>query len=89
MEDGPYTVFKHGGSNQAGMMALPPAEGEAQPNWAVYFFADDVDAIAAAAQAAGGAVIVPPMPVGSWGRMAGLRSADGAYFSIIHAEPMS
>jgi len=89
MEGGHYTVCKHGGHNQAGIMAIASAQGEAQPSWAVYFFADDVDAIAAAAQAAGGTVIVPPMPVGSWGRMAGLRSADGAYFSIIHAEPMS
>jgi len=90
METGAYTVFKHGEANQAGMMAMTPAmaEGGVPPNWAIYFFADDVDATAAAAAAAGGEVVAAPMPIGSWGRMAVLRSADGAYFSILHAEPM-
>jgi len=90
MESGPYAIFKHGDANQAGMMAMTPAMIEAgvPPNWSIYFFADDVDAVAASALAAGGTVVAPPMPLGSWGRMAVLRSADGAYFSIIHVEPM-
>lgn len=91
METGAYTVFKHRGANQAGMMAMTPAMVEAgvPPNWAIYFFADDVDSTATAVAAAAGQVIAPPMPLGTWGRMAVLRSADGAYFSILHAEPMS
>jgi predicted enzyme related to lactoylglutathione lyase len=88
MEGGTYTVFQQGGENQAGMMAITPTMDEVSPNWAVYFFADDVDATAAAVGAAGGAVVVPPTPVSTWGRMATLRSADGAHFSILHAEPM-
>jgi predicted enzyme related to lactoylglutathione lyase len=88
MEGGPYTLFKHDEVNRAGMMAITPVMGEVPPNWAVYFFADDTHATVAAARGAGGTVIVPPMSVGSWGRMAVLRSADGACFSILQAEPM-
>lgn len=85
-----YTTFKQGEANRAGMMAMTAemAAGGVPPNWAVYFFADDIDVTAAAAAAAGGEVVAPPMPVGEWGRMAVLRSADGAYFSILHFEPM-
>ncbi|HSQ37689.1 MAG TPA: VOC family protein, partial [Acidimicrobiia bacterium] len=44
METGAYTVFKHRGANQAGMMAMTPAMVEAHvpPNWAIHFFADNV-----------------------------------------------
>lgn len=88
MPDGPYYLLKDGEANRAGMMAMTPAMNEVPPNWSVYFHVDDADATAAAAVAAGGVVDVPIMPVGGVGRMAVLRSADGAYFSILEAASM-
>jgi predicted enzyme related to lactoylglutathione lyase len=88
MPDGAYYLFKDGEASRAGMMAITPAMAEVPPNWSVYFHVDDADATVAATVAAGGSLVVPAMPIGSWGRMAVLRSADGAYFSILQAAPM-
>lgn len=88
MPDGPYYLFKQGEASRAGMMAITPAMGEVPSNWSVYFHVDDADATVAATTAAGGTVVVPVMPVGAWGRMAVLRSADGAHFSVLQAAPM-
>jgi predicted enzyme related to lactoylglutathione lyase len=86
--DGLYYLFRDGEVNRGGMMAITPAMAEVPPNWSVYFHVDDADAAVAAAQKAGGQVVVPVLEVGGVGRMAVLRSADGAHFSILEPAPM-
>jgi predicted enzyme related to lactoylglutathione lyase len=88
MPDGAYYLFKDGEAGRAGMVALPPHLSEAPPVWAVYFHVDDADATVAAALAAGGTLIVPTTPISTWGCFAALRSADGAFFSVLQAAPM-
>ncbi len=88
MPDGAYYLFKDGEAGRAGMVSLPPHVGDAPPVWAVYFHVDDADVAVAAALAAGGTVIVPATPISTWGRFAALRSADGAFFSVLQAAPM-
>lgn len=88
MPGGAYYLFRDGETNRAGMVAVPPHLGEVPPIWAVYFHVDDADAAVAATLAAGGAPVSPVMPIGSWGRFATLRSADGAVFSVLQAAPM-
>jgi hypothetical protein len=53
--------------------------------WNTYVWVRDADETAATARAAGGSVLVDPMDVGDWGRMAVLADPDGAAFSIWHA----
>lgn len=88
MPGGAYYLFKDGDTSRAGMVAIPPEVGEAPPTWAVYFHVDDAHAAVAATLSAGGAQLSPVMPIGSWGRFAALRSADGAVFSVLQAAPM-
>ena len=88
MPEGPYYRFKLGDEALGGMMAITPAMGDVPPHWAVYFHVDDAAAAVAAASRAGGSVVVPVMDLGSWGRMAVLRSPDGAYLSLLEAAPM-
>ena len=88
MPDAPYYLFRDGEAERGGMMAITPAMGDVPPNWSVYFHVDDADATVAGTLAAGGTLVTPAIPVGSWGRMAVLRSADGAYFSILQSSPM-
>lgn len=88
MPGGEYHLFKAGEEQRGGMMGLTPEMAQVPSYWAVYFQADDADATAAAATAAGGAVVVPVSPIPEVGRFAVLRSADGATFSILEPAPM-
>ena len=88
MPGGAYYLFKDGETSRAGMFAIPPEVGEVPPTWAVYFHVDDAEAAVATTLAVGGARVSPVTPVGSWGRFATLRGADGAVFSVLQAAPM-
>jgi predicted enzyme related to lactoylglutathione lyase len=83
MPAGTYYVFRSGEQNRAGMMAITPEMGEAPPNWMVYFAVDDADDVAAATTGAGGSIEAPVMEIPGYGRIAVLRDAAGAYFSIM------
>lgn len=88
MPGGAYHLFKDGETSRAGMVAVPPQLGDVPSTWAVYFHVDDADAAVAAALGAGGALITPITPISTWGRFAALRSADGAFFSVLQAAPL-
>jgi predicted enzyme related to lactoylglutathione lyase len=82
MPNGPYTSFKDGEDYRGGMMSTASFDAAVPSNWVAYFAVDDVDAVIAAAIAAGGQVVAPAFDVEGIGRMAVLQSADGAYFSL-------
>lgn len=66
-ETGGYRFFLRHGKKIAG---VGPLMGDDQPPaWSTYFATDDADALAAKAQAAGGAVVVEPMSIMDAGRM--------------------
>lgn len=82
-----YTMFTLGGKSAAGMGALSPEAIEAgsHPAWTSYVNVDNVDAIVETVEANGGQTVVPAMDVFTSGRMAVLRDAEGAFFSIWQA----
>ncbi|NLG48040.1 VOC family protein [Gordonia sp. (in: high G+C Gram-positive bacteria)] len=77
---GGYRNFTINGSRVAGMMPMPGSETEPTNVWAVYFRSDDAAATTEAVGAAGGTVIVPPMPVGDMGTMAVYIDPAGGAF---------
>jgi len=87
---GPYTVFKAGGQEVAGLMAKPP-EGPASlapTAWTSYVTVDDVDARTARVAAAGGSVLAGPMDIPTVGRMSIIQDPTGGVIGIItYADP--
>jgi len=87
---GPYTVFKAGGQEVAGLMAKPP-EGPASlapTAWTSYVTVDDVDARTARVAAAGGSVLAGPMDIPTIGRMSIIQDPTGGVIGIItYADP--
>ena len=80
MPDGDYTLAEAGGTQIAGLMKLPAAAVAAggRPGWCGYVAVADVDAKAAAAQAAGGTVCHPPTDIPGVGRFATIADPHGA-----------
>ena len=74
-EAGHYTIVTKGGKQVA---AISPAQDPGPPRWTTYVNVDDVDAVAAKAEAAGGTVIMAPMDVMTAGRMAIFADTTGA-----------
>jgi len=75
-EFGGYFNFTKDGERIAGAMA---AMDPSMPSvWSIYLAVDDADAAAAAVEAAGGTVMVPPMDVGDLGNMAVYVDPSGA-----------
>ena len=85
-EAGGYTMFSKDGKSVAGAGPLM-AEGQ-PPAWTTYVAADDADKIAERVKAAGGAVVVPPMDVMGYGRMAIFSDTSGAVFAVWQAGTM-
>lgn len=81
-DSGPYTIFKAGGEQVAGLMQLPQeaADMGAQPYWGAYVSVEDLDAVISAAEQMGGKVLMPPMDVPTVGRFALLMDPQGAVF---------
>lgn len=85
-EAGGYTTFFRNGKAVA---AVGPVMDEAQPTvWTTYFASDDADATASRVEAAGGKVIMAPMEVMRYGRMALFMDAVGAAFAVWQANEM-
>ena len=74
---GGYALAQVAGKDVAG---ISPTQSPDQPTaWALYIGSDDVDALAAKVQAAGGTVVAPPFSVGDQGKMAVFQDASGAF----------
>ena len=81
--DAPYKMVLKDGVDIAGMydMAGPHFEG-VPPHWMNYILVDDVDAIAARVEPAGGKLLFPPMDIPDVGRMAAFADPEGATLSL-------
>ena len=77
-----YTMFTMAGKNVAGMGPQPETMQGMPPVWNSYINVNSVDDVVAAATAAGGTVLTPPMDVMDSGRMAFLQDPEGAAFGI-------
>lgn len=74
-EAGHYTIVSKDGKMVA---AVSPAQDPGPPRWTTYVNVDDVDDVAARAEAAGGTVIMAPLDVMTAGRMAIFADPTGA-----------
>jgi predicted enzyme related to lactoylglutathione lyase len=79
-QTGGYRVATLDGKAVGGVMKLMQ-EGQ-PPAWMTYVSVEDADATVASAAEAGGEVIVEPMTVLDYGRMAILKDTTGAVFGI-------
>jgi predicted enzyme related to lactoylglutathione lyase len=81
-EMGGYHLIENGGRANGGISALAPEMGDLPPTWSISFGCDDVDRTGAAAEAAGGQVVVPGTVMGEFGRFAVLADPQGATFAV-------
>ena len=74
-----------GGGNAGGVLRLDAAMQEhgARPMWLGYVGVDDVDAMVAAVNSAGGEVLMPPWTIEGVGRIAMVRDAQGNSFYLM------
>lgn len=89
-EFGHYHYILRDGAPVGGLMStvgmICPEGGEIPTEWGVYLAVDDAEAALQAAEAAGGRVIVPAMPVGDSGTMAVVLDPAGATIGLWQAE---
>ena len=81
-ETGYYTMALKHGQPVAGLSEPQPGQGASPPAWTTYLAVDDVDATAARARDAGGTVLMEPMGVMAFGRMAVLADPTGAVVGL-------
>ncbi len=80
---GTYTLFKVDDKDVAGLFELTEeCHPGMPPNWAVYMWADDVDAFAGKVKERGGSVIADPCDVPGVGRIAVCADPTGAMFQL-------
>jgi uncharacterized protein len=82
-DDNGYVVCKQNNRAQAGMMQIQPSWGDVPPNWAVYFFVEDLAAKLTAVQELGGNVLVPSTSAGEMGEFAVVQDPQGGVFTIM------
>lgn len=80
-ETGGYSVASFGGRDTAGI-GPKMGPGEAPSMWTTYLASDDADATALKVTQAGGEVLMGPMDVMDFGRMAVATDTAGAVFGI-------
>jgi predicted enzyme related to lactoylglutathione lyase len=79
-----YTLFKAGGTNTAGLMALPKeaCDAGARPGWMGYVGVEDIDGAVTRLARAGGTVHRPATDIPNIGRFAVVADPQGAVFSL-------
>ncbi len=82
-EYGHYTQAFHDGKNVAAL--APKPDGRMPTAWSVYFATADAAATADKVRAAGGQVVMGPMPVGPFGTMLMAADPGGAVFGVWQA----
>lgn len=75
-----YTTLSIGDKGVAGLGPL--TSRDQPPAWMVHFAVDDVDRVAAAVTDAGGGVVVGPVDVMAYGRMAVVHDPSGAVLGL-------
>jgi predicted enzyme related to lactoylglutathione lyase len=84
MSSTPYTVFKAGDKQVAGMMDMPKElPPEVPSHWMAYIAVDDIDALAAKVEKLGGKLMHGPQDVPEVGRFCIIQDPTGAVISLI------
>jgi predicted enzyme related to lactoylglutathione lyase len=83
-DGGKYSTLVVNGAEVAGIAAVPAdAEGTLEPGWQVYFGVSSVAEAVAAAEAAGGTVLIAPDEDEEAGTIATLEDPQGGVFSVL------
>ena len=83
-DGGKYSTLMVNGVEVAGIAAVPAdAEGTLEPGWHVYFGVSSVAGAVAAAEAAGGTVLIAPDGAEEAGTIATLEDPQGGVFSVL------
>ena len=83
-DGGKYSTLMVNGTEVAGIAAVPAdAEGTLKPGWQVYFGVSNVAEAVAAAEAAGGTVLIAPDEADEAGTIATLEDPQGGVFSVL------
>ncbi|WP_144671650.1 VOC family protein [Arthrobacter sp. U41] len=83
-DGGKYSTLMVNGTEVAGIAAVPAdAEGTLRPGWQVYFGVSSVAEAVAAAEAAGGTVLIAPDEADEAGTIATLEDPQGGVFSVL------
>jgi predicted enzyme related to lactoylglutathione lyase len=78
-----YTVFKNGGADVAGLLAITPEMGTPRPHWVTYFTVNDADEAAGEAVRLGATLCRRPHDIPNVGRFCGITSPQGITFCVI------
>ncbi|KDN83980.1 VOC family protein [Kitasatospora cheerisanensis] len=81
-EYGDYTQAYRDGKAVAAIVPPMPGQGPGQSAWVLYLASVDVNATAARIREAGGALLLEPMQVGTFGSMAIAKDPAGVVFGI-------
>ncbi|MDX1334833.1 MAG: VOC family protein [Gammaproteobacteria bacterium] len=81
-----YVTYKRDGQELAGMLQIQSDWGSMPPAWGVYFTVADVQETMAKVKAAGGKVLMDPMPIPGVGEFTSVTDPQGAFFNIIRLE---
>ena len=84
MPTGPYTVFKAGDAQVAGMMTMPnEVPKEVPPHWLYYVMVTDCPATTAKARELGAVLQVENMEIPTVGTMSVIQDPTGPTFGVI------
>jgi len=87
MSDEPYSIVSVGGTEQGGIMPMPPEAGQMPPTWGAYVAVDDVDASARQVEELGGKILIAPRDIPHVGRFCVISDPQGAVLSMITLRP--
>lgn len=80
--DRTYTILLNGPEVVGGMMEYGPEHAEMSSRWNTYINVENLEVATARAAELGGQVVVPPTPVGNFGRLAVVVDPAGASISL-------
>lgn len=82
MGDFTYHFFEKDGEMTAGLMQIDPERTDVKSAWMSYINVADIDETCALAEAAGGKVLQPRMPISDFGAMAIIEDPTGATVAL-------
>jgi len=77
-----YIHIKNGEQMIGGIQPVAARNPNAPPHWLIYYWVDDVDAVAANAASQGAQLYMPPTTMENVGRMSVIADPQGAVFAI-------
>ena len=78
-----YVTVSESGRRHAGMFQMNEQMADVPPNWAVYFYVENVETAVSKVNELGGNVLMPITPAGDIGKFTAVQDPAGAVFTIM------